>query len=124
MSIQKIMLIDDEEDIRTIAELSLANIGGFDVLLVDNGAEGLKLATSETPDLILLDVVMPGMDGPEVIKVLKSEESTKDIPVIFMTAKTEEDEVLELISLGAVAVIAKPFDPMTLPDQIREKMSN
>ncbi len=118
--LQKIMYVEDEPDIQAIAELSLQVVGGFDVTLCGSGTEALDKAPDIVPDLILLDVMMPGIDGPTTLSKLREIDALKDTPVVFLTAKAMNTEVEELQALGAVAVIAKPFDPMTLPDKIRE----
>jgi CheY-like chemotaxis protein len=119
MSVRKILLVDDEADIRLIAEISLANLGGWQVLQAASGPEALELAAREHPDLILLDVMMPGMDGQTTLKKLREQEACAATPVIFMTAKVQRVEVDRLLGLGVRGLIPKPFDPMTLPDEIR-----
>ena len=120
MSIQKVLYCDDEPDIRKIARMSLASIGGWSVSLASSGQEAIALAIQVQPDVILLDVMMPGMDGPATLEQLRENPLTSDIPVVFLTAKVQPHEVESYLKLGAVGVIAKPFDPITLPDQIRE----
>lgn len=119
MAIQRVMLVDDEEDIRTIGEMSLSAVGGWDVVLAGSGGDALSMSEDNPVDLIILDVMMPQMDGPETFRRLRDAESTRATPIIFMTAKVQRDEVERYRSLGAAGVISKPFDPMTLPDQIR-----
>ena len=119
MPIAKILMVDDEPDIRRIGQMSLKAVGKWAVVLASSGAEALELAEAEKPDAILLDVMMPGMDGPETLNQLRARPSTASIPVIFMTAKVQKHEVERYLSLGAAGVINKPFDPMTLPDQVR-----
>ncbi len=114
------MLVDDEDDIRTIGNLSLSRVGGWQTVLAASGAEALEKARTEKPDLILLDVMMPGMDGPTTFGRLRAEASTAHTPIIFMTAKIQKQEVARYLELGALGVIGKPFDPMTLPQEIRE----
>jgi CheY-like chemotaxis protein len=123
MAIAKVLLVDDEPNIRKIGELSLKKVGKWDVVLAASGSEGLELAARERPDLILLDVMMPGLDGPATLAELKSRPETADIPVIFMTAKVQKQEVERYLAAGAIGVIPKPFDPMSLPTQIREIIS-
>jgi CheY-like chemotaxis protein len=115
----KVLLIDDEEDIRKIARLSLCLVGGVDVIDVASGAEGIAAAAREQPDAILLDVMMPSMDGPTTMAQLRDNCSTADIPIIFLTAKAMATEVDRLERLGARGVVVKPFDPMTLASQVR-----
>lgn len=119
MTIRKVMLVDDEDDIRTIGNLSLSRVGGWQTVLAASGAEALSKAATEQPDLILLDVMMPGMDGPTTLGQLRAQEATAKTPVIFMTAKVQKQEVARYLELGAVGVIGKPFDPMTLPAEIK-----
>ncbi|NVJ17891.1 response regulator [Myxococcus sp. AM010] len=119
-TLRKVMLVDDEEDIRTIGNLSLGRVGGWTTVLAASGAEALEKARAEQPDLILLDVMMPGMDGPTTFGRLRAEEATAHTPIIFMTAKIQKQEVARYLELGALGVIGKPFDPMTLPQEIRK----
>ena len=117
--LQRILMVDDESDIRTVAHLSLTVVGGFTVQLCASGAEALGKAEAFAPDLILLDVMMPGMDGPATLKGLREIPSLAKTPVVFMTAKVQPHEVLQLKAAGALDVLAKPFDPMGLPDSLR-----
>lgn len=114
----KILIADDEDDIRTIARLSLVRVGKMEVVEATNGAEAVSRACSERPDAILLDVMMPGMDGPATLQALRADEATAGIPVLFLTAKAMSSEIERLRALGAVAVLTKPFDPMKLPSQV------
>jgi CheY-like chemotaxis protein len=115
----KILIIDDEPDIRKIAKLSLSRVGGMQVVEAQSGPDGVRLAEAERPDAILLDVMMPGMDGPETLAMLKAGEATSKIPVLFLTAKAMSSELERLKALGAVAVLTKPFDPMKLPQELK-----
>lgn len=117
--LQRILYIEDEADIRAVALLALEVVGGFTVKACASGQEALAEAEAFAPDLILSDVMMPEMDGPTTIKALRSLSSLTQTPVIFMTAKVQTDEIEHFKSLGVKDVIAKPFDPMTLADQIR-----
>ncbi|WP_088329592.1 response regulator [Lacimicrobium sp. SS2-24] len=116
--LQRIMCVEDDEDIRQVIEISLQHIGQFDVLLCESGNKALQKVDEYQPDLILLDVMMPGMDGPSTLEAIRSKPHNQGIPVIFMTAKVQPSEIEHYLSLGALDVIAKPFDPMTLPQQI------
>ncbi len=120
MTIRKVLLVDDEDDIRTVGNLSLSRVGGWQTVLASSGAEAVKKAAAERPDLILLDVMMPGMDGPTTFTQLRAQEATATTPIIFMTAKIQKQEVARYLELGALGVIGKPFDPMTLPQEIRK----
>jgi two-component system OmpR family response regulator len=119
MPIRKVLLVDDEADIRTLGQLSLSRLGGWETVLAASGAEAVTRAVTERPDLILLDVMMPVMDGPSTFTQLRAQEATARIPIIFMTAKTQKQEVARYLELGAVGVICKPFDPVTLPSEIK-----
>lgn len=116
----RILHVEDESDIREVARLALEAVGGFEVESAESGLEGLKKAKASLPDLILLDVMMPGMDGPSTLRALQNCPDVCGIPVIFMTAKVQTNEVDRYRAMGALDVISKPFDPMTLADQIRE----
>ena len=115
----KILIIDDEDDIRAISRLALGRVGGMDVVDAASGKTGVARAIAEAPAAILLDVMMPDMDGPETFGVLKAEPRTAHIPVIFLTAKAMASEVERLRSLGAAGVLTKPFDPMSLAANVR-----
>ena len=117
---QRIMHVEDEPDIREVAKLALEGVGGFMVASCASGAEALEAVSAFRPDLILLDVMMPDMDGPTTLKSLQSIQGLSDIPVIFMTAKVQSREVEHFKALGAIDVIVKPFDPMTLADTVRD----
>lgn len=117
--LQRILYIEDKADIRTVALLALEVVGGFTVKACASGQEALAEAEAFAPDLILSDVMMPEMDGPTTFKALKALPSLSHVPVIFMTAKVQADEIDYFKSLGVSDVIAKPFDPMTLADQVR-----
>ena len=115
----KVLVIDDEEDVRYVARLSLGRVGGMTVLEATSGEEGVALARAERPDFILLDMMMPGMDGAATFRALRASEETAHIPVVFLTAKAMASEVQRLKNLGAKGVVLKPFDPMTLAEEIR-----
>lgn len=118
--LKKILYAEDEPDIQAVAQMALENIGGFEVVLCNSGLEALEVAPNAAPDLILLDVMMPGLDGPETLSKLREIDGLKDTPVIFLTAKAMASEVERFKEAGAIDVIAKPFDPMTISDQIRD----
>ncbi|MDH4230123.1 MAG: response regulator [Nitrospirota bacterium] len=117
--LQRVLYVEDEADIRTIARLSLEAVGGMTVCLCASGAEAVEAAVSFRPELILLDVMMPGMDGPTTLRALRAVPELASVPVAFMTAKVQPAELDNYRSMGAVDVITKPFDPMTLPDRLR-----
>ncbi|MDH4276274.1 MAG: response regulator [Gammaproteobacteria bacterium] len=118
--LRKILYIEDEPDIQTIAKLSLEQVGGFEVCICSSGAEGLEKIKTYHPDLILLDVMMPGMDGPTTLAELKKNPALKKIPMVFMTAKAQPQEIEQFKRLGVVDVITKPFDPVGLPTLVRK----
>ncbi len=115
----KILLIDDDDDIRRIARLSLSRLGGMEVIEAASGHEGIETAERERPDAILLDVMMPELDGAETLSRLRRGERTGSIPVIFLTAKAMSAELSRLRRLGAAGVLTKPFNPATLAGEIR-----
>lgn len=112
--LNKILYAEDEEDIREIAKIALEDVGGFHVIYCKNGPEVLQKAKLKQPDLFLLDVMMPGMDGTATLQELRKEPLLANVPVIFMTAKIQPDEIEKLKSMGALDIISKPFDPMKL----------
>lgn len=118
--LKKILYAEDEADIRAVAQLSLETVGGFEVALCESGEEALEAVTDFDPDLILLDVMMPVLDGPSTLEKLREMDAFKTTPIVFFTAKAMPGEIERFKALGALEVISKPFDPMTLPDQIRE----
>jgi CheY-like chemotaxis protein len=119
-SLQRILYVEDEPDIQAVARLALEAVGGFSVCICGSGKAALDAAPSFNPDLILLDVMMPGMDGPTTLSALRELPDLKEIPVVFMTAKVQATEVAHYRSQGAIDVIAKPFDPMTLSTTVRD----
>lgn len=118
--LKKILYVEDEADIQMIARVALENVGGFELLVCSTGAEAIEKATSFNPDLLLLDVMMPGMDGPTTLQELRKIPQLANTPVMFMTAKVQPQEIEFLKSLNVADVIAKPFDPMMLANNIRE----
>src|SRR5665647_1353917 len=118
--LKRILYIEDEASIRTIAITVLEAVGGFSVIACSSGKQALAAAPTAGADLILLDVMMPEMDGPATLKALREIPQTAQTPAIFMTAKVQTSEILQYKSLGAIGVIPKPFDPMTLSAQISE----
>ncbi len=114
----RILYVEDEPDIRAVAQMALEAVGGFFVIACASGQEALNVAPDARADLLLLDVMMPGMDGPNTLKALREMPATAHTPVIFMTAKVQAAEVALYKALGALEVIPKPFDPMELSAQI------
>jgi CheY-like chemotaxis protein len=117
-----ILIVDDESDIREVGQLALEVGSDWRVLAASSGAQGIEQARAERPDAILLDVMMPGMDGPTTLANLRDDPITRDIPVIFLTAKVRSSDREYLTSLGAIAVLAKPFNPMSLSDQVADAL--
>jgi len=115
----RILYVEDEPDIRAIAQMALEAVGGFSVIACASGSEALAAAATAQADLLLLDIIMPGMDGPDTLKALRALTATANTPVIFMTAKVQAAEVAQYRELGAIDVLHKPFDPMELSAQIQ-----
>jgi CheY-like chemotaxis protein len=120
----RILYVDDEDDIRVIAQMSLELEPHFEVRTCASGAQALDDAAEWQPDLILLDVMMPEMDGPETLQRLAATPQTSSIPVAFITARTQTHQVDRYLEMGAVGVIAKPFDPMALAGSVRKLLAN
>ncbi len=118
--LQTILYVEDEPDIRTIGEMILVDLGNYDVQSCQSGAEALRSVENRVPDLILLDVMMPHMDGPTTMTHLRNLPQSAQVPVVFMTAKIAPHEIRQYQELGAVGVIAKPFDPLSLIKQLEE----
>jgi CheY-like chemotaxis protein len=118
MTKKSILLIDDEETIQEVVQVGIEIESGWQVAIASSGAEGIDLAQTQQPDVILLDVMMPEMDGIDTLSQLKSNQKTRAIPVIFLTAKAQAEEKNQFQSLGVVDVITKPFNSMTLASQI------
>lgn len=118
--LKNILYAEDESDIREIAKIALEDIGGFSVTYCSNGLEVLEKAKNIKFDLIILDVMMPELDGPAVLQELRKLSSFESIPAIFMTAKIQPDEIAKYKEIGAIEVITKPFDPMTLAERIKK----
>lgn len=117
--LRRVMCVEDDPDIRMILEFSLATVGGYEVLCCPEGGSALKRVADFLPDLVLLDVMMPGLSGPETLVALRELPEMRGVPVVFMTAKALPEELEELLTHGATGVIVKPFDPMSLPTDIR-----
>jgi two-component system alkaline phosphatase synthesis response regulator PhoP len=122
MTNKHVLIIDDEYDIRAVAQLTLKAVGGWDVSIAASGTEGLTKAADGQPDVILLDVMMPDMDGIETFQALQANPATQSIPVILMTAKVQAADQRRFAELGVVGIISKPFKAMKLPSQIAETL--
>jgi CheY-like chemotaxis protein len=118
MTMKRILIIDDEQDIREATQICLEVSGEWEVLTASSGAEGLVIAASEQPDAILLDVMMPDMDGLTTFEQLQAHPLTQNIPVILLTAKAQAAEQRQFTQIQVAAVITKPYDPFTLADRI------
>lgn len=116
----RILYAEDQIDIQQVATLALEAVGGFTLKTCNSGVEAVAAINDFQPQLLLFDVMMPDMDGPTALKKIRDMPEYKDTPAIFMTAKVQSDEVEAYLAMGAIAVIAKPFDPMTLASQIQE----
>ena len=119
MKIEKILIVDDDEDILAVTQLAARAIGKWDVIVARSGHEALDEARESAPDVILLDAMMPGLDGTATLAKLREDPATASIPVIFLTAKVQKHELEQYHALGAIGVIHKPFDAMALPDEVR-----
>ena len=116
--IQKILLVDDDPNIQMIAQIGLEDRPEWKVSLASSGNEAIEKFISEKPDLIILDMMMPGMDGVTTLAKIKEQPESGCVPVIFMTAKVQKHEIEKYLSTGVAGVITKPFDPMTLTQDI------
>lgn len=116
----KILYVDDENDIREIAGMALELDSDIELRTSASGADALSIVQEWLPDLILLDVMMPGMDGPETLARLRQNPVSASIPVVFITARTQPEDIETFMALGAASVISKPFDPMTLATNTRK----
>ena len=115
----RVLYVEDEPDIQEIARMALEVLGGFQLQVCSSGAEALEVAAGFGPDIVLLDVMMPGMDGIETLDALSRLPELSGVPMAFMTAKVQPREESALRGAGAVDVIPKPFDPLTLADEVR-----
>jgi len=118
MSTKRILIVDDEPDIREVVQVSLETVSGWQVITAESGDEGIARAKQEKPDAILLDAMMPNMDGPVTFQKLQADPSTKQIPVIMFTAKVQQADRKRFAEMGVKEIITKPFDPMKLGSQI------
>ena len=116
--LKTVLYVDDEPDIREVVQMSLSLVEGLDVHVCESGDRALQMLPQLRPDLLLLDVMMPGMDGPSTLQKMRTMPGLEKIPVVFMTAKAMPQEVARFRELGAVSVIAKPFDPIQLGNQV------
>lgn len=118
----KLLHVEDDADIREIAQMALDLSGDFHVVQCCSGEEALAKVETFTPDVMLLDMMMPGMTGRQTLEEMRENPAFAQVPAIFMTARAQHNEIEELLLIGAAEVISKPFDPMLLPDQIKQAM--
>ncbi|MDX1532499.1 MAG: response regulator, partial [Rhodothermales bacterium] len=117
--LQHVLVVEDDPDIQAIVRLALESIGGFTVAVASNGREALEIAPAFGPDLVLLDVMMPELDGPSTLQHLRRRPETAETPVVFLTAKAQQHETEHYRTLGIADIIPKPFDPVVPPVQVR-----
>jgi len=115
----RVLYVEDEPDIRAVAKIALETVGGLKLKICASGQEALDTASAFAPDIILLDVMMPGLDGPSTLVALRGLPETKETAIVFMTAKVQAQDIVRYKEMGAVDVISKPFDPMTLAAKVR-----
>ncbi|MEO0646801.1 MAG: response regulator [Cyanobacteria bacterium J06650_10] len=115
---KRILIVDDDADIREATQLCLEIMGQWEVLMAENGQKGLAIAQIEKPNAILLDMMLPGMDGMTILKKLRENPDTEKIPIVILTAKAQASEKKSFDQLKVAAVITKPYDPLTISDQI------
>lgn len=118
---RKILIVDDDKNIRNILEIALEE--EWTVVAASSGEEAVELATKEQPELILLDRMMPGMDGLSTLKELRSREATESVPVIFLTARVQTQDLEDYCGEGVIGFLSKPFDPITILDEINELLA-
>lgn len=118
VAVRRVLVVDDDDAIREVAEVALGIVGGWDVVAASSGVECVRRAGELAPEAILLDVMMPGMDGPTTVEHLRADPTTRHIPVILLTAKVQPSELRAWERLDLAGVIAKPFDPMTLAAKV------
>jgi len=119
VTLSRVLIVEDDPDIQMLAGMSLKDLGGLEIRTANDGQQALELLDEWRPDLVLMDVMMPNLTGPETLEKLKANDTTSQIPVVLMTAKSERDQVVLYRAMGAAAVIVKPFEPLTLADHLR-----
>lgn len=118
-ALTRVVYVEDEPDIQAIVRIALEAIGGMQVAVFSSGQEAIARAAEVQPQLLVLDVMMPGLDGPGTLRLLREQSALRDVPAIFMTAKAQPQEIAALQQQGAIAVVSKPFDPMQLAAELR-----
>ena len=116
---RRVMCVEDDADIRMILEFSLRRLGGYELCLCASGQEAIDRVAVFSPDLVLLDVMMPGLSGPQTLELLRNQPAMSGVPVVFLTAKAMLNEVEDLLQHGATGIIVKPFDPVKLPENVQ-----
>ncbi|GDX83338.1 response regulator [Deltaproteobacteria bacterium] len=119
----RVLLVDDEEDLRKIGKLSLERVGRFETIVAAGGQEAIDTLRGGSFDVVLMDLMMPQMDGLSALGLIRADVSLRDTPVIFVTAKVNRTEIERYLAAGAIGVIEKPFDPMTLPRKVTEMLA-
>ena len=123
MTAARVLVIDDEDDVRMIVRFALESDGRYLVAEARNGAEGLAAARQDRPDIVLLDAMMPGLDGYAVCRRMRQDPELQDVPILFLTAKTQGYERREGLAAGATDYLTKPFDPIALADQLAQVLA-
>ena len=118
-ALTRVVYVEDEPDIQAIVRIALESIGGMQVVVFSSGQEAIARAAEVRPQLLVLDVMMPGLDGPGTLRLLREQAPQRDVPAVFMTAKAQPQEIAALQQQGAIAVVSKPFDPMQLAAELR-----
>lgn len=118
--LKKILYVEDDEDIQLIVQVGLESVSQFDLTICSSGAEALQVLSETTPDLLLLDVMMPEMDGPSLVKEIGKRDDIQNLPYIYITAKAHPNDIASLMLTGALSVITKPFDPINLGPKIQQ----
>lgn len=118
--LKKILYVDDDKDIQLIVKVGLDSTNQFDLTICSSGAEALQILSKTTPDLLLLDVMMPEMDGPSLVKEIRKRDDIENIPYMYITAKAHPNDVASLLLTGAISVITKPFNPINLGNEIQK----
>lgn len=118
LPVRRVLVVDDDDAIREVAKVALEIVGGWQVVTAHSGGDAQLKARAELPDAVLLDVMMPGVDGPTTVAIFRDDPATRDIPIVFLTAKLQAGDRRDWADLDLAGVIAKPFDPMTLADDI------
>jgi CheY-like chemotaxis protein len=119
-TLQRICYVEDDEDIQRIVRMSLERVGKMTVEIVTDPLQAIGVMNAFKPDLVMLDWMMPGMDGPTLFRKMKEDPQTSALPVVFITAKAQSRDMAELMALGAAGTISKPFSPKDLPEQLRQ----